>query len=84
MKLGCLFFMKGVYHSGSMAYIFAFWFLIIRVPMGGGVLYEFSEHQAPGGVTEFYVTKFYVKILKNPFIRTSYKAKMLIFSVEAI
>ena len=38
--------------------------------------------RAPGGDTKFYVTKNYVTILKNPYKTISFKARMLIFSVQ--
>ena len=38
--------------------------------------------RAQGGITKFYVTKIYVTILKNPYKTKSFKARMLIFSVQ--
>ena len=63
-----------------------YYFFLWRVPTIGEVFSEIYSFlpllvQAPGGGTEFYVTKIYVTILKNPFKRKSYKARMLIFSV---
>ena len=59
--------MEGTYHRGSKLLKFGHSHLISPGARGG---------------YKIYVTKIYVTILKNPFKRKSYKARMLFFSVE--